>query len=173
MLVYRRVDNLELLGYSYSNYARSSDDLKSTSKYIFMLVGGAVSWKSVKQTLTTSSTMQAEFISYYRTATQAVWLKNFMIGLQFLYPNTKPLTIYCDNMATVFFTRNNKSFNRSKHFELKYLTVRDLVKKGDITIEHIDTESMLAHPLTKSLKLICFANHVENMGVLSSFDVLG
>ena len=58
-------------------------------------------------------------------------------------------------------------------FELKYLTVRDLVKKGDITVEHIDTESMLADPLTKSLRPICFAKHVENMGVLSSFDVLG
>ena len=81
MIVYRSVDKLELVGYSDSDYAGCPDDLKSTSGYIFMLAGGAVSWKSVKQTLTVSSTMQAEFISCYGAATQAVWIKNFMTGL--------------------------------------------------------------------------------------------
>ena len=82
------------------------------------------------------------------------------------------MTIYYDNMAAIFFTRNKKSFSRSKYFDLKYLTIRDLVKKGDITVEHIDIESMLADPLTKSLRPICFIKHIENMGILSSFNVL-
>ena len=43
-----------------------------------MLAGGAISWKSVKQTLITSSTMQAEFIACYGAAAQALWLKNFI-----------------------------------------------------------------------------------------------
>lgn len=37
-------------------------DLKSISNYIFMLVGGAVSWKSIKQALAATSTMQAKYI---------------------------------------------------------------------------------------------------------------
>ena len=48
MLIYRRVDNLEVVGYSNSDFGGCSDDRKSTSRYIFMLVGGAISWKSVK-----------------------------------------------------------------------------------------------------------------------------
>ena len=48
MLVYRRVDNLEVVGYSDSDFGGCSDDRKSTSGYIFMLAGGAISWKSVK-----------------------------------------------------------------------------------------------------------------------------
>ena len=36
MLVYRRVDNLEVVGYSYSNFGGCSDDPKSTSVYIFI-----------------------------------------------------------------------------------------------------------------------------------------
>ena len=47
MLVYRRVDNLEVVGYSDSDFGGCFDDRKSTSGYIFMLVGGAISWKSV------------------------------------------------------------------------------------------------------------------------------
>ena len=48
MLVYKRLDNLEVVGDSDSNFGDCSDDHKSTAGYIFMLAGGAISWKSVK-----------------------------------------------------------------------------------------------------------------------------
>ena len=63
MLVYRKMENLEVLGYTDSDFAGCSNDLKSTSGYIFMMAGGVISWKSVKQTLRASSTMQAEFVA--------------------------------------------------------------------------------------------------------------
>src|SRR4030065_1796038 len=59
MLTYRRVDNLEIEGYTDSDLGGCPDDRKSTSGYIFMLGGGAISSKSKKQTLVASSTMQA------------------------------------------------------------------------------------------------------------------
>ena len=43
MLVYKRVDSLDIVGYSDSDFAGCKDDLKSTSGYIFMLAGEAVS----------------------------------------------------------------------------------------------------------------------------------
>ena len=82
------------------------------------------------------------------------------------------IVIYCDNNAVVFYSKNNKISTGSKHMEIKYLTVKDLVKKGDIVIEHIRTESMLADPLIKGLKPITFKEHVVNMGVIKSFDSL-
>ena len=72
----------------------------------------------------------------------------------------------------MFYSKNNKISMGSKHMEIKYLTVKDLVKKWDIVIEHIRTESMLADPLTKGLKPIAFKEHVVNMGVIESFDSL-
>ena len=65
ILVYRRVDNLEVVGYSNSDFGGCSDDCKSTSRYIFMLAGGAISWKSVNQSLIASLTMYAEFVACY------------------------------------------------------------------------------------------------------------
>ena len=55
MMMYRRSDSLHIVGYSYSDYA--GDDRKSMLEYVFTLAGGAISWKSSKQTVTTSSTM--------------------------------------------------------------------------------------------------------------------
>lgn len=46
MLVYKRVDNLELLGYTGVDFARCVDDRRSISGYIFFLAGGVVSWRS-------------------------------------------------------------------------------------------------------------------------------
>ena len=48
MLTYRCSDLLEVVGYDDADYAGCADDLKSTSGYLFMLAGGAISWKSVK-----------------------------------------------------------------------------------------------------------------------------
>jgi len=39
---------------------------------IFMLVKGVVSWKSIKQTLTTTSIIDVEYIAYYETTHQAI-----------------------------------------------------------------------------------------------------
>ena len=173
MLKYRRVDDLEIIGYTDSDLAGCLDDMKSTSGYIFMLVGGAISWKSKKQTLVAYSTMQAKFIACYAAATHAVWLRNLVTGLRVMDSIARPLRIFCDNSAAVFYTKNNKTTSGSKHLELKYLTVRDLVKNGDILVEYINTDSMLADPLTKGLRPMVFKRHVESMGIVSSFHVLG
>ena len=48
MLMYKRTDELEVIGYLDSDFAGYFDSRKSTFGYIFMLVGGAVSWRSAK-----------------------------------------------------------------------------------------------------------------------------
>jgi hypothetical protein len=49
MLTYRRSESLHIVGYSDSYYA--GDGRKSTSRYVFTLARGAISWKSSKQTV--------------------------------------------------------------------------------------------------------------------------
>ena len=70
MLTYRCTNTLEVIGFSDFDYAGCVDDKKSTSGYIFMMVEGAVSWKSVNQTLTTSSNMKAEYVACYEATCQ-------------------------------------------------------------------------------------------------------
>jgi len=170
MLVYSRVEDLKVIGYSDANFASCSDDRKSTSGYIFMMAGGAISWKSTKQTLITNSTMYAEFVACYGASVQAVWLRNLISELRVVDSIARPMVIYCDNTAAVFYSKHDKISNASKHMEIKYYTVKDLVKNEDVVIENIRTESMLADPLTKGLRPILFKEHVKNMGVLESFD---
>ena len=74
MLMYRRTDSLEVIGYFDSDYAGCIDSQKSTSGYVFMLAGGAVSWRNAKQTLIATSTMEAEFVSCFEASSHGVWL---------------------------------------------------------------------------------------------------
>ncbi|RVW65982.1 Retrovirus-related Pol polyprotein from transposon TNT 1-94 [Vitis vinifera] len=166
-LMYRRTSNLEVVGYSDSDFAGCVDSRKSTSGYIFILAGGAISWRSVKQTMTATSTMEAEFISCFEATSHGVWLKSFISGLRVMDSISRPLSIYCDNSAAVFMAKNNKSGSRSKHIDIKYLAIRERVKEKKVVIEHISTELMIADPLTKGMPPLKFKDHVMNMGLSS------
>nr|GMD23930.1 Retrovirus-related Pol polyprotein from transposon TNT 1-94 [Ipomoea batatas] len=61
MLTYRRKNNMEVVGYSDSDYDGCSDNKNSTFGHIFLLAGRAISWKSVKDRSHTT-------VSHSRTA---------------------------------------------------------------------------------------------------------
>ncbi|XP_071734519.1 secreted RxLR effector protein 161-like [Rutidosis leptorrhynchoides] len=123
MLTYRRTDNLEVMGYSDSDFAKCKDDKKSTSGYIFMLSGGPISWKSHKQELTTTSTMMAEYVACYHATSHAILLKNLISGLKVVDSISKPIRLYCDNSAAVSFSNSTSSSGAGLYLDTKYLYV--------------------------------------------------
>jgi hypothetical protein len=92
MLTYRRSNNLEVLGYSDSDYAGYIDTRKSTFGYVSLLASGAVSWKSSKQSIIATSTMEAEFVAYFESTIQALWLHNFVSRFSLVDHIKKPFT---------------------------------------------------------------------------------
>lgn len=48
MLTYQRSDKLEIVGYTDSDFGGCKDSMKSTSGYVYLLAGGAITWKSAK-----------------------------------------------------------------------------------------------------------------------------
>ncbi|XP_057994368.1 secreted RxLR effector protein 161-like [Hevea brasiliensis] len=156
MLTYERSSNLEVIGYSDSDFTGCVDDKKSTFDYIFMMSGGAVSWK--------------KYVACYEATCQAIWLKKLISGMFVIESISRPLTIYCDNALAVCFSQNHRNFSRPNHFDVKFLFVREKIHESHTRIEHITTDRMIADPLTKSLPISVFQKHVGHMGVLKSFD---
>ena len=68
-------------GYNDVNWTSDSDEIKSISGYVFTLGGGAVAWKSSKQTLIATSTMKLEFIVIEYSSKEVEWLRNFLLGI--------------------------------------------------------------------------------------------
>nr|KYP60321.1 Retrovirus-related Pol polyprotein from transposon TNT 1-94 [Cajanus cajan]KYP60342.1 Retrovirus-related Pol polyprotein from transposon TNT 1-94 [Cajanus cajan] len=171
MLIYRRLDQLEIIGYTDSNFPGCQDSMKSTSGYIYMLAGGAISWKSDKQSLIASSTMAAEFIACYEASNHGIWLRNFVTGLCIVNGIKRQLKLFCDNKSAALFSNNNKSSTKCKHIDIKFLVVKERVQSKQLSIEHIGTNSMVADQLTKGLPLKMFHEHTAHMGVMSLSDV--
>ncbi|KAK6128152.1 hypothetical protein DH2020_038105 [Rehmannia glutinosa] len=167
MFTYQRSDHLEVIDYTDSDYVGCVDTRKSTFGYLFLLAGGAISWKSAKQSVIAASTMEVEFVACFEATIQGNWLRNFISGLGIVDSIAKPLKIYCDNSAAVFFSKNDKCSRGAKHMELKYLAVKEEVQKQKVSIEHISTDVMIADPLTKGLPPKTFIRHVEWMGILN------
>ena len=163
MLTFRRSDQLEVIGYSDSDFAGCVDSRKSTFGYLFLLGEGSISWKSVKQSVIASSTMEAEFVACYEATIHALWLRNFISGLRVVDTISKPLKIYCDNSAAVFFSKNDKYSRGAKYMELKYFAIKEEVQKQKVCIEHIRTDLMITDHLTKGLQPKTFKEHVHTI----------
>jgi hypothetical protein len=103
MLTYRRSNTLEIKGYSDADYA-GDKVRKSTTGYVFTLVGGDISWRSCKQSIVASSTIYAEFIACFEATGQ-----KFIPELKVVDCIDKLLKMYCDNQPAVFYAHNNKS----------------------------------------------------------------
>ena len=88
-----------------------------------------------------------------------------MSGLRVMDSISRPLKLYCDNFSAVFMAKNNKSGSRSKHIDIKYLAIRERVKEKKVVIEHVNTELMIADPLTKGMPPKNFKDHVVRMGL--------
>lgn len=70
------------------------------------------------------------------------------------------MRIYCDNKPAVFYCYNNKSSAATKHIELTYYVVKEIIHKS--------TTEMIADPLTKDLSPDVFRKHVAGMGLRES-----
>jgi hypothetical protein len=132
--------------------------------YVFTLAGGAISWRSSKQSIVASSMIYAEFIACLEATGQAIWLKKFIPDLKVVDCIDKPLKTYCDNQRAVFYAHNNKSSKASRPIEVKYYVVKDKIQDHNISLEHIRTKDMLADPLYKRLTTQCVQGTLSRHG---------
>ncbi|CAL8998294.1 unnamed protein product [Prunus brigantina] len=170
-LVYRRVEESKLEGYADADFAGCLDTQKCTSGVVFLFAGGPVAWKSVKQQYVSTSTMQAEFLAVYEATSIAIWLKNFMSVLRIVESIQRPIQLWNDNSAAVYFAKGNKRSLGLRHLQLKFLSPKEKIRDGLTTLDHIGTDSMIANPLNKGLPNHVFRRHVRSMGLHISFDV--
>nr|GEY76058.1 hypothetical protein [Tanacetum cinerariifolium] len=83
--------------YTDAGYLTDADDLKSQTGYVFVLNGGAVDWKSAKQSIFATSSTEAEYITAFDASKEAVWVRKFISGLGVVPTIKEPISMYCDN----------------------------------------------------------------------------
>jgi hypothetical protein len=68
-------------------------------------------------------------------------------------------------MATLAYAKDLKYHGKTKHIEIKYHYIREMVAKKKVFLEHIFTKNMLADPLTKPIARDPFHGHIKRLGL--------
>ena len=139
---------LKLEAYCDADYAGDIDTRRSTTGYVFILGGGAISWSSRLQPTVAVSTTEAEYMAAAYAIKEALWLRTLLteMGLE-----QDTITICADNQSAIKLLKNPVFTMRSKHIDVIYHFARERVIRKDITFEYVSTDKMVADGLTKPL----------------------
>lgn len=76
--------------------------------------------------------------------------------------------IHCDNQSCVKFSFNPVFHYRTKHVEIKYHCIRDMVMRKAIQHKYIGTKEQTANILTKPFSRVKFAHFRDKLGVVDN-----
>lgn len=160
----RRFDALNLVGYVDSDFAGDRDSRKSTTAYFFTLGGNCISWKSQLQPLVALSTTEAEYVAVTDAFKEAIWLQGLLKEIQLLQDK---VTVFSDSQSAIHLSKNPVYHERTKHVEVRYHYVRDLIANGIVSILKVLTKDNPADMGTKTLTATKFKHcfNLLNVGV--------
>lgn len=162
-LIYTKDGNENITGYCDADWASDVRDRKSCTGYIFLLQGGAISWRSHKQQTVALSTAEAEYMSMSSAAQEALWLQQLHTELDQQQRN--PLVIFSDNQSAIKLSNNDCYLPRSRHIDIRYHFLKDHVNKLEIKFCYVKGEEMIADNLTKGTTADKHLHCVKKMGL--------
>ncbi|KAG8489272.1 hypothetical protein CXB51_017288 [Gossypium anomalum] len=164
-LIYGGEKELSVRGYTDASFQTNKGDSRSQSSFVFCLNGGAVSWKSSKQSTVADSTTEAEYIAASEVAKEAVWIKKFITELGVVPSISDAIELRCDNNGAIAQAKEPRSHQRSKHILRRYHLIREIIDRGDVEICRVPTDDNIADPLTKPLTQQKHDHHTKSRGI--------
>lgn len=164
-LVYGGSEELVVSGYTDASFQTDKNDFRSQSGFFFCLNGGAVSWKSTKQSTVAHSTTEAEYIAASEAAKEAIWIRKFITELGVVPSISGPIDLYCDNNGAIAQAKEPKSHQKSKHIQRRYHLIREIIDRGDVKISRVSTDANVADHFTKPLPQPKHESHTTAIGI--------
>nr|GFC59548.1 putative retrotransposon protein [Tanacetum cinerariifolium] len=106
-------------------------DTKSQTGYVFILNGGAVVWKSSKQSTTAQHVTETEYIAASEAAKEAVWIRKFIDELGVVPSNNYLIKMNCEILLQLSWPKNQefkKALNNLKENTIMFVSALKLVK---------------------------------------------
>nr|GFA53794.1 hypothetical protein [Tanacetum cinerariifolium] len=147
-------------------YLRNTKDMFLTG-YVFILNGGAVDWKSVKQSIFATSSAEAKYIYAFDASKEAVWVRKFIFGLRVVPTIEEPISMYCDNTRAIAIANDSGITKGARHFRAKVHYLREVIE-----FEKVHTDDNLAAPFTKALAFLKNYEHTRNIGMLPASSLM-
>ncbi|GKA47614.1 putative ribonuclease H-like domain-containing protein [Tanacetum coccineum] len=148
MFAYSRDSPFKLVAYTDSDYARATQDRKSTTGGCQFLGNMLISWQCKKKTMVATSTTEAEYVAAASCYGQVLWIQNQLLDYGYNFMNT---VINIDNNISICIIENPVQHSKTKHIEIRHHFIRDCNAKTLIQMVKIHTGHNVADLLTKAL----------------------
>nr|GEV20629.1 hypothetical protein [Tanacetum cinerariifolium] len=158
--------------YTDAGYLTDADDMKSQTRYVFILNGCDVDWKSTKQSIFATLSTDVEYIVAFDASKEAVWIRKFIFGLGVVPTIEEPINMYCDNTRAIAIVKNHGVTKGARHFRAKVNYLRETIEMGDVRIEKVDTYYNLADPFTKALAFPKHSEFTEKIGMIPASNLI-
>jgi hypothetical protein len=159
--------NISIRAYCDADWAGDHDTRRSTTGTLIMVNNNVVHWASTRQPIVATSSAEAEYIALSNTAKEIKWFNNWLGEVNLLVPNeyqlTKPTTVHVDNTAAIALAGHDAGHSRTKHIDVRYHFVREMVDDGTVAIQWTPTQHQLADLLTKRLPTEPFQAAVKKL----------
>ena len=119
---------------------------------------------SKKQKSVALSTAEAEYIVASMSCCEVVWLWKLFSELFGHVIDT--IIILCDDQSGIRLSENPVFHDQSKHIDIRYHFVQDMVQRGVIRLNHIGTDEQIADILTQPLGKVKFITFCEKLGIM-------
>jgi len=130
----------ECVGYVDSDYTGDLDKHRSTKGYVFILSQAPVSCRSILQSTVVLSTTEAEYIAITEAVKEAIWLQELLDDLGI---DQDLLKINCDSMSAIYLTKNQVYHVRTKHIDVRFHFIREILDEGDIGLLKVTQRRLL------------------------------
>jgi len=139
----------EVISYIDASYGVNTSRRGHTGSMI-TLGSGAIHAGSKEQSINVKSSCECELVGLSDGLSQVIFTRNFLLGQGY---EVQPATVMQDNTSTINLAQNGMSNSeKTRHISIRYFFVTDRIKSGEIKLQHMGTEDMIADILTKPLQ---------------------
>ena len=118
---------------------------------------------SKKKNSVSLSIAEAEYIAIGSCCSNLLWMKKFLSDYGI---SQDTMVVYCDNSSAINISKNPVQHFKTKHLEIRYHFIRDLVERKILSLEYIPTERQNADIFTKPLDRSKFESLCQVIGVI-------
>ncbi|XP_066354331.1 uncharacterized mitochondrial protein AtMg00810-like [Miscanthus floridulus] len=152
-----------IAAYSDADWAGCPDTRRSTSGFCVFLGNSLILWSSKRQTTVSRSSAEAEYRAIANAVSECSWLRHLLGELLCKVPTAT--VAFCDNISSVYMSKNPVHHRRTKHIELDIHFVREKVAIGELRVTHVLSVWQFADVFTKGLPSVLFFDFRESLSV--------
>ena len=147
--------NDSLQDYCDSDHDEVIDDRRSITEWIFTLAEASIFWSSKRQDVMTLSFTETEYYALSKKKKEVIWLRKLLIELKKVVDETV-VFIRIDNRDSQALTENSQFHQRTKHINIRYHWIKEMIENETISMKWVFIKSMLADKITKALFAMLF-----------------